>query len=227
MDKTIRTIREEIRANRAGNIPSITLLVDTNILADYGWKRDDNTLYLFDTLVVDNYDNLLVIAPKISKVEFKAITKHERTAWLNLKGSIEGKLKDVSRYGEFKKLYNSLDESRNELDNLVSSLDRSLYEVLEILSNLMFLFETELPLQDSMAFYVSKDPEYGLLFEDALVFSFAKLVGKSLWHESRVIFLTKDMDFNAEKVLEELNEVGVEVYFSSGECLQRIKELLA
>lgn len=227
MDKTLRTIGEEIKENRAGNIPSITLLVDTNILADYGWKRDDNMLYLFDTLVVDNYDDLLVIAPKISKVEFKAITKHERTAWLNLKGSIEGKLKDVSRYGEFKKLYNSLDESRNELDNLVSSLDRSLYEVLEILSNLMFFFETELPLQDSMAFYVSKDPEYELLFEDALVFSFAKLVGKSLWHESRVIFLTKDMDFNAEKVLEELNEVGVEVYFSSGECLQRIKELLA
>ncbi len=54
MDKTLRTIREEIKETRAGNIPSITLLVDTNILADYGWKRDDNVLYLFDTLVVDN-----------------------------------------------------------------------------------------------------------------------------------------------------------------------------
>ena len=75
MDKTLRTIREEIRENKAGNIPSITLLVDTNILADYGWKRDDNVLYLFDTLVVDHYDNLLVIAPKISNVEFKAISK--------------------------------------------------------------------------------------------------------------------------------------------------------
>ena len=227
MDKTLRTIREEIKENRAGNIPSITLLVDTNILADYGWKRDDNVLYLFDTLVVDNYDNLLVIAPKISKVEFKAITKHERTAWLNLKGSIEGKLKDVSRYKGFRKLYNNLDESRSELDNLVLSLDRSLHEVLEILSNLMFFFETELPLQDSMAFYISKDPEYGLLFEDALVFSFVKLVGKSLEHESKVLFLTGDRDFDVEKVLKEMSEVGVEVYFNSGECLQRVKALLA
>ena len=42
MDNTLRTIREEIRKNREGNIPLITLVVDTNILADYGWKRDDN-----------------------------------------------------------------------------------------------------------------------------------------------------------------------------------------
>ncbi|RZN34209.1 MAG: hypothetical protein EF813_10235 [Methanosarcinales archaeon] len=142
MDKTLRTIREEISENRAGNIPPVILLLDTNILADYGWNRNDDVLRLFDTLVVDNYDNLLVIAPKISEVEFKAITKHERTAWLNLKGSIEGKLKDVSRYKGFEKLYNSLDESRSELDNLALALDRSLHEVLDILSNLLLFFET-------------------------------------------------------------------------------------
>ena len=91
----------------------------------------------------------------------------------------------------------------------------------------MFFFETELPLQDSMAFYISKDPEYGLLFEDALVFSFVKLVGKSLERESKVLFLTGDRDFDVEMVLKELSEVGVEVYFNSGECLQRVKALLA
>ncbi|MBE9593594.1 MAG: hypothetical protein IMF19_08945 [Proteobacteria bacterium] len=42
------------------------------------------------------------------------------------------------------------------------------------------IFEIELPLQDSMAFYISKDSDYGLVFEDALVFSFVKLVGKAL-----------------------------------------------
>ena len=47
MDKTLRTIREEIRKNREGNIPLITLVADTNILADYGWKRDDNVRDLF------------------------------------------------------------------------------------------------------------------------------------------------------------------------------------
>jgi len=35
------------------------------------------------------------------------------------------------------------------------------------------------------------------------------------------------MDFNPEKILKELNEVGVEVYFNSGKCLQRVKDLLA
>ena len=226
MDKTLRTIREEIRKNREGNIPLITLVVDTNILADYGWKRDDNARYLFNTLAIDDYDALLIVAPKVSKIEFKAITKQERTAWLDLKGAIESKLKDISRYEGFENLYNSLNESRTEISNLISSLDRSLHEILEILSNLMFFFEIELPLQDSMAFYISKDPDYGLVFEDALVFSFVKLVGKALDGESKVLFLTKDRDFDVERVLEELREANVVIYFNPAECLQRIKEEL-
>ena len=226
MDKTLRTIREEIRKNREGNIPLITLVIDTNILADYGWKRDDNVRYLFNTLAIDDYDALLIITPKVSKIEFKAITKQERSAWLNLKGAIESKLKDISRYDGFEDLYNSLNESRSEIDNLISSLDRSLHEVLAILSNLMLFFETVLPLQDSMAFYISKDPDYGLVFEDALVFSFVKLVGKSLDGESKVLFLTKDSDFDVERVLKDLRETNVEMYFNSGACLQRIKEVV-
>lgn len=35
---------------------------------------------------------------------------------------------------------------------------------------------------------VSKDPDYGLVFEDALVFSFVKLVGKAFEDESRVLY---------------------------------------
>ena len=226
MDKTLRTIREEIGKNREGTIPLITLVVDTNILADYGWKRDDNVRYLFNTLAIDDYDALLIVAPKVSKIEFKAITKQERTAWLDLKGAIESKLKDISRYEGFEKLYNSLNESRTEISTLISSLDRSLHEILEILSKLMFFFEIELPLQDSMAFYISKDPDYGLVFEDALVFSFVKLVGKALDGESKVLFLTKDRDFDVERVLEELREANVVIYFNPAECLQRIKEEL-
>lgn len=201
-------------------------MVDTNILADYGWKRDDNVRHLFNTLAIDGYDDLLIIAPKVSKIEFKTITKQERTAWLDLKGAIESKLRDVSRYEGSENLYNSLNESRTEINNLISALDRSLREVLEILSNLMHFFETELPLQDSMAFYISRDIDYKLGFEDALVFSFVKLVGKSLGGESEVLFLTKDRDFDVEKVIEELSGANVAIYFNSGECLQRIKEVL-
>jgi len=35
---------------------------------------------------------------------------------------------------------------------------------------------------------VSKDPHYDLVFEDALVFSFVKLVGKAFEDESRVLY---------------------------------------
>lgn len=226
MDKTLRTIREEIRKNRKGNIPLITLVVDTTILADYGWKRDDNVRHLFNTLAIDGHDDLLIIAPKVSKIEFKAITKQERAAWLDLKGIIESKLRDVSRYEGSENLYNSLNESRTEINNLISALDRSLHEVLEIRSNLMYFFETELPLQDSMAFYISRDPDYKLGFEDALVFSFVKLVGKSLGGESEVLFLTKDRDFDVGRVVGELSGVNVAIHFNSGACLQRIREVL-
>ena len=77
-----------------------------------------------------------------------------------------------------------------------------------------------------MSYYISKDPDYGLVFEDALVFSFVKLVGKALDGESKVLFLTKDSDFDVERVLEELREINVEIYFNSGMCLQQVKNLL-
>jgi len=47
-------------------------VVDTNILADYGWKRDVNVRYLFNTLAID-YDALLIIASKVSKTDKRAI----------------------------------------------------------------------------------------------------------------------------------------------------------
>lgn len=75
-----------------------------------------------------------------------------------------------------------------------------------------------------MAYYVSSDPEYNLQYNDALVLSFVKLVGKAFDGESKVLLLTKDSDFDVEKVLAELREANVEIYFNSGECLQRIKE---
>ena len=67
---------------------------------------------------------------------------------------------------------------------------------------------------------------YGLVFEDALVFSFVKLVGKALDGECKVLFLTKDSDFDVDRVFEELREADVEIYFDSGKCLRRIKEEL-
>jgi len=54
-----------------------------------------------------------------------------------------------------------------------------------------------------------------------------KLVGTSLGRDSSVLFLTKDRDFEVEKVMKELNKVNIEVYFNSGGCVQRIKDLLA
>jgi len=73
---------------------------------------------------------------------------------------------------------------------------------------------------------ISKDPDYGLVFEDALVFSFVKLVGKALDGECKVLFLTKDRDFDVEKVLEELRSTNVVCYFNSGKCLEWIKRFI-
>ncbi len=50
MDKTIRTIRNEIGKDREGVIPTLTLIVDTNILADYAWARDSNVIYLIEEI---------------------------------------------------------------------------------------------------------------------------------------------------------------------------------
>ena len=136
---------------------------------------------------------------------------------------------EIKRYeiGNVDKIIEGFSTIRGYFDELIDELWRAPLYVLDKLAPVLYIFDNPLPIQHTMSYYVSNDPEYDLQYKNALVFSFAKLVGKSVGRESRVIFLTKDMDFNAEKILEELNEVGVEVYFSSGECLQRIKELLA
>lgn len=66
-----------------------------------------------------------------------------------------------------------------------------------------------------------------MLFDDAPIFSFAKLVGKSLESDSKVLFLTKGRDFEVGKVIKELEESNAEVYFNSNEYMQRVNGLLA
>jgi predicted nucleic acid-binding protein len=209
MDKTLGTIRSEIEKNKEGIIPDVTLVIDTNILADHAWSRDSNVTYLIDGIVPE-HPEFLIVVPQICKVEFKLITKEEVNAWKTLQQEMIKKIKDLQRYDGFEELYNGLKEN-----------------VIEILSNLMFFFSQSLPEQYEIAYYISKDPEYGLLFDDALIFSFAKLVGKSLESDSKVLFLTKDRDFEVGKVIKELEESNVEVYFNSNECIQRINGLLA
>ena len=227
MDKTIRTIRETITEVKNGVIPTIVLVVDTNILADIGWSRDQNTIRLIEHAA--KFPMMLVCCPSICAIEFKTITQTEVESLKKFREDFNKVFHEIKRYeiGNVDKIIEGFSTIRGYFDELIDELRRAPLYVLDKLSPVLYIFNNPLPIQHTMSYYVSNDPEYDLQYKDALVFSFAKLVGKSLWHESRVIFLTKDMDFNAEKMLEELNEVGVEVYFSSGECLQRIKKLLA
>ncbi|MEA3281772.1 MAG: hypothetical protein U9Q68_04305 [Euryarchaeota archaeon] len=225
MDKTLRTIRSEIEKDKEGIIPDVTLVIDTNILADHAWSRDSNVTHLIDEIIPEHPDFLIVV-PQICKVEFKLITKEEVNAWKTLQQEIIKKIKDLKRYDGFEELYNGFKENADRLNELIIKLKYAPKEEIEILSNLMLFFSQSLPEQYEIAYYISKDPEYGLLFDDALIFSFVKLVGKSLESDSKVLFLTKDRDFAVEKVLKELDEADIETYFNSGKCLQRIKDLL-
>ena len=55
---------------------------------------------------------------------------------------------------------------------LINRLKEAPTKEIELLGNLMFFFSESLPLQHEMSYYISKDPDYGLVFEDALVYSF-------------------------------------------------------
>ena len=227
MDKTIRTIRETITEVENGVIPAIVLVVDTNILADIGWSRDQNSTRLIEHAA--EFPVMFVCCPSISAIEFKMITQTEVKSLKKFREDFNRVFHEIKRYEleNVDKIIEGFGTINGYFDELIDGLRQAPLYVLDKLSPVLYIFDDPLPIQHTMAYYVSNDPEYGLQYKDALVFSFVKLVGKSLWHESRVIFLTKDMDFSVEKILNELNEVGVEVYFSSGECLQRVKGLLA
>ena len=71
---------------------------------------------------------------------------------------------------------------------LINRLKEAPTKKIELLGNLMLFFSESLPLQHEMSYYISKDLDYGLVFEDALVFSFVKLVGKAFEDESSVLY---------------------------------------
>ena len=55
---------------------------------------------------------------------------------------------------------------------LINRLRGAQTKEIELLGNLMLFVSESLPLQHEMSYYISKDPDYGLVFEDALVYSF-------------------------------------------------------
>ena len=227
VDSAVRTVRQKIGEIREGVLPSVILVIDTNILADYGWKRDKTILYLIETLLPQHYSDILIVVPRICAVEFKCISDEEVKSWSNLGESIKRRLHDIKRYQNFKNLSKSLESDIYEINKLVAALKGDPKSVLDALSGLIFYFDESLPLQYESAYYISKDPEYDLAFEDALVFSFIKIVGLAFEKESTVMFLTNDNDFKKEKVLNELKKVRVAVYIKkSGKCVNDVKKLV-
>ena len=82
--------REEIKRlakESAGALSWIALLeplvIDTNILADHAWARDNNITYLIEEIVPD-HPEFLIVVPHICKVEFKLITREEVNTWNTL-----------------------------------------------------------------------------------------------------------------------------------------------
>ena len=222
MDQTIRTIRQETRKNRRGVLPSVILVVDTNIVVDLGWGRDEVVRNLVG-LGVKN-PKLMIVTPKICSVEFLAVTLAEVRSLNEITRHLKAKLPDVKRYGDAK-LIERIHEVIEEITTLAGKLRELPEGTLERLTKLICVFEKNLAVQFEEAYYISKNPKYGLKFEDALVFSFVKLFGIAM-DDCKVIFLTKDRDFDTGTVMQELSAVGVDIYFSSGECMQRIREAL-
>ena len=227
MDKTIRTIRKTITEAKNGIVPAIVLIVDTNILADIGWSRDQNAIHLIEYAA--RVPMVFVCCPGISAIEFKMITQTEVKSLKKFREDFDRVFHEIKRYEieNVDKIVEGFSMSRRYFDELISKLRQAPLHVLDKLAPVLYIFDYPLPIQHTMAYYVSNDPEYNLQYKDALVFSFSRLVGKSIGYESKVIFLTKDMDFSTEKIRGELDDAGVEVYFSSGECLRRVRDLLA
>ena len=226
MDKTIRTIRKAIGEAGKGVAPAIVLIVDTNILADIGWTRDQNTIHLIEYAA--RFPKLFVCCPRICAIEFKRITQSEVQSLKKFREDFNKVFREIKRYEieDMDKILEGFSAIKGHFDELIDKLQRAPLYVLDKLSAVLYIFEELLPVQHTMAYYVSSDPEYNLQYNDALVYSFVKLVGKAFDGESKVLFLTKDSDFDVERVLEELREINVEIYFNSGMCLQEVKNLL-
>ena len=177
MDQTIRTIRQETRKAGEGILPDIVLVVDTNILADLGWKRDAYVKNLV-SMSLEN-PKLLIITPRICSIEFLAVTFAEVGSLTEVVRQLKAKLPDIKRYGDAK-LTGRIHEVIDDVTKLADRLRESPRDVLKNMSKLILVFKKNLTVQFEEAYYAAKNPKYELEFEDALVFSFVKLFGIAL-----------------------------------------------
>jgi len=147
MDKTIRTIRETITEVKNGIIPTIVLVVDTNILADIGWSRDQNTVRLIEHAA--KFPMMLVCCPNICAIEFKTITQTEVESLKKFREDFNKVFHEIKRYeiGNVDKIIEGFSTIRGYFDELIDELWRAPLYVLDKLAPVLYIFDNPLPIQ--------------------------------------------------------------------------------
>lgn len=125
MDKTVRTIRKAIEEAGKGVLPTIVLIVDTNILADIGWTRDQNTVHLIEYAA--RFPKLFVCCPRISAIEFKRITQSEVQSLKKFREDFNKVFSEIKRYeiGDVDKILEGFSAIKGHFDELIDKLQRA------------------------------------------------------------------------------------------------------
>jgi len=199
------------------------IIVESNFLFDICLSRDKNSSYLVG---LASMGKIKIAIPEYSLAEVDgraSIILCEREK--KLKDSITH-MKELSR-SEYNKKYSlGATENLNTLLNLIDREKKFVNDAIKSIRDMCIVIPhtPEIYINAKLKDLSSKQP---YKFNDCQIYSAAlDFAGKNK-KDGNIIFLTKDReDFDYPEIHGELNDNGVKLMFSSGECVKEIVELI-
>lgn len=198
----------------------ITKYGETNLILDLVFDRDNNSVEVVKKAEQGKID---LSIPEVSFYEVYGAVHRTYKSRITKANSIRALANEIGRSAIYYEVAESL---KNSAAKVEESAKQSLEVVDRILDRLQKVVITlEFDAEDhTKAFLFSLDGRYDLDLPDAAIYTSILKDARDCNNAKKIFFTKNSKDFDKPKIKDDLNKLGVELIFSSGECIKLIKQ---
>lgn len=202
----------------------VLLISESNFLLDVAFERRKDCLYLRDLAVAEE---LQLVIPEYAFAEVEAKLASFEAYWLNMFEKAKAVLEELPASRRQKEAHT---QRLNIFDDCIALVSDSLKEARDGVNalyavTLQVAFTPEIDMAAKLRRVRGRHPRDVKdleIYESILYFA-----RQNQKNDLKMIFLERDVaHFDVPEVKAELADVSVEIYFSAGEVVKRVRELL-